>query len=223
MIEGIKAVAFDIDGTLYADWRLYTRISGYFLKHLFFFIQYNKVRKVLHQTAPLADFYEYQSRLLAKLMFTTPERAREKIEDICYEGLKPYFVKIKPYKQVYETIYALKSAGLKIAILSDFPPEQKGRVWGVRSLCDVCLGSEEIGALKPSKYAFGTLAQELHLAPEEILYVGNSIKYDVRGANYAGMKTAYFMDFKHRLFNRKCAEADISFKTYRQLRNIVLK
>src|SRR5574344_2097996 len=223
MIKGIKAVAFDIDGTLYPDRRLYTRIAGYFLKHLFFFLKYNKVRHALHQTAPLGDFFEYQARLLAKEMFITPERAKDEIESICYEGLKPYFVKVKPYPQVYETIYALKSAGMKIAILSDFPPEQKGRLWGVRSLCDVCLGSEEVGALKPSVYAFGTLAQKLGLKPEEILYVGNSIKYDIRGANNAGMKSAYLMNFTHRLFNRPCKEADISFKTYRQLRNNVLQ
>jgi putative hydrolase of the HAD superfamily len=219
----IKAVAFDIDGTMYPDWRLYVRIAGYFLKHFFFFTQYNKVRHQLHQTAPLADFFEYQARLLAHNMFITPEEAKDKIETICYEGLKPYFVKIKPYAQVYETVCAFKAAGLKIAILSDFPPEQKGRIWGIRSLCDVCLGSEEVGALKPSKYAFGTLAQKLNLKPEEILYVGNSIKYDVRGAKGAGMKSAYLMNLTHRIFNRPCPEADISFKTYRQLRNIVLQ
>ena len=223
MKEGIKAVAFDIDGTLYADWRLYVRIAFYFIQHFSFFIKYNKVRHILHRTAPLADFYEYQARLLAELMYTTPEIAKDKIESICYEGLKPYFVKIKPYKQVYETIFAFKTAGLKIAILSDFPPEQKGRVWGIRSLCDVCLGTEEAGALKPSPYPFGMLAKQLQLEPDEILYVGNSIKYDVHGANNAGMKSAYKMNFIHRIFNRPCKEADISFKTYRQLRNNVLQ
>ena len=30
----IKAVAFDIDGTLYPNWRLYTRMVFYFLKNL---------------------------------------------------------------------------------------------------------------------------------------------------------------------------------------------
>jgi putative hydrolase of the HAD superfamily len=223
MMAEIKAVAFDIDGTLYADWRLYIRIVFYFIKHFSFFTKYNKVRHILHQSAPLADFYEYQARLLAKIMYTTPEHAKDEIEKVCYEGLKPYFVKIKPYKQVYETVCAFKSAGLKIAILSDFPPEQKGRVWGIRSLCDVCLGTEEVGALKPSPYPFGILAQQLNLKPEEILYVGNSIKYDVRGANNAKMKSAYKMNFMHRLFNRPCKEADISFKTYRQLRNNVLQ
>ena len=62
----IKAVAFDIDGTLYSNSRLYSKIWFYFLKNLRFFLSYNKVRKFLHRTAVLPDFYEYQGRLLAE-------------------------------------------------------------------------------------------------------------------------------------------------------------
>ena len=62
----IKAVAFDIDGTLYPNYRLYIKMVFYFLKNLKFFLHYNKVRKILHRTAVLADFFEYQGRLLAE-------------------------------------------------------------------------------------------------------------------------------------------------------------
>ena len=222
MIEGIKAVAFDIDGTLYADWRLYVRMPLYFLKNISFFSKFNKVRKQMHKTAPLADFYEYQARLLASEMHITPELAKDKINEICYDGLRQFFLEVKPYPQAYETIVALKASGLKIGILSDFPPDQKANVWGIRSLCDVCIGSEESGALKPSVYPFGILASKLGVKPEEILYVGNSKKYDVRGANNAGMKSAYIMKGLRALFNIPLKEADISFKNYKQLRNIVL-
>ncbi|MBQ2314322.1 MAG: HAD family hydrolase [Treponema sp.] len=222
MYKGIKAVAFDIDGTLYPSWRLYVRIAGHFIRHVTFFVSYNKVRNVLHRTAPLADFFEYQARLLAEEMHVSPEFAKDKINDICYEGLKPYFFKVKPYPNVYATFCALKSAGLKLGILSDFPPEQKGRLWGLRSLCDVCIGSEESGALKPSIYPFGILAKKLGVKPEEILYVGNSLKYDVRGANNYGMKSAYLLKGLRRLFNIRCREADISFRTYKELLNIIL-
>ena len=222
MIEGIKAVAFDIDGTMYANWRLYIRIIGYFIKNGAFFLKYNKVRKILHRTAPLADFFEYQARLLAQEMKISAEEAKEKINSICYEGLRPYFFKVKPYPFLYDTICAFKAAGLKIAILSDFPPEQKGRLWGIRSLCDVCIGSEESGALKPSIYPFGILALKLNLKHEEILYVGNSKKYDIRGANNAGMKSAFLMKGFRALCNIPLKEATISFRNYRELRNIVL-
>lgn len=222
MIKGIKAVAFDIDGTLYPDIRLYKQMVFYFLRHLPFFIHYNRVRKIMHRTAPLGDFYEYQARLLAEEMKITPAQAKEKIHSICYSGLKKFFQRMKPFKYVPETFQQFKDAGLKLAILSDFPPDQKGDIWGCRELFDVILGSEEIGMLKPSKYCFGILAKELKCKPEEILYVGNSVKYDVRGAKNAGMKAALRIPLNKQLIGWTCDEADICFKNYRQLCKIVL-
>ena len=179
MLEGIKAVAFDIDGTLYPDWKLYVRILPYFFRNFRFYTRFNRVRKVMHRTAPLADFYEYQARLLGAVMHITSSEAKSKIQSICYDGMIPYFKKIRPYPGVVECIKSMKDAGLKIGILSDFPPYQKGDLWGIRELSDVCIGSEESGALKPSKYPFGILSIKLEVKPEEILYVGNSVKYDV--------------------------------------------
>ena len=38
MKKEIKAVAFDIDGTLYSDFSLYIRVIPYVLKNLSFFV-----------------------------------------------------------------------------------------------------------------------------------------------------------------------------------------
>lgn len=223
MIEGIKAVAFDIDGTLYPDYRLYIRMPFYFVRHLSFFLKYNKVRHILHQTAPLGDFYEYQARLLADELHVSIDEARNQISKNCYQGLTPFFSRVKPYKGAIETALAFKEAGLKIAILSDFPPEQKGDIWGLKDACDVVMGSEESGALKPSIYPFRILATRLGLKPEEILYVGNSNRYDVAGSKAAGMKSAFIVKGWKKLLGKKNLDADISFTNYRQLRDIVLE
>ncbi len=223
MFEGIEAVAFDIDGTLYPSWRLYLLMPLYVIRHFKFYLHYNKIRKILHRTAPLSDFYEFQARLFAEETKISSAEAKKIINDVCYEGIKKFFKKIKPYSHAYECIKAMKSAGLKIGILSDFPPSQKGDIWGIKDLCDVCIGSEESGALKPSVYPFGILCRKLDVPPEKILYVGNSKKYDVLGANNAKMKSAYILTGLRRLFGIKLPEADISFKNYRQLEKIVLK
>ena len=222
MFEGIKAVAFDIDGTLYPSWKLYARMWLYILCHLRFYVCYGLVRRKLHRTAPLADFYEYQARLYAEIAHVSREEAKHIINDVCYEGAKRYLLKVMPYPHVVECIRSFKAAGLKIAILSDFPPEQKGDIWGIRQLCDVCIGSEQSGALKPSVYPFGILCLKLGLPANSILYVGNSIKYDILGAKNAGMKTAFLMRGLRGAFNKKFAKADISFRNYRQLEKIVI-
>ena len=222
MMKDIKAVAFDIDGTLYPDWRLYVRIVWYFFKNIKFFMAYNKVRDTLHRTAVLPDFYEFQARLLAHELKISVEEAHKKINTIVYDGLTPFFKKVKPFKYIEECLQGLKDRGIKLAILSDFPPEQKGNIWGFLPYFDVVLGSEKCGALKPSVFTFGMLAKELALKPHEILYVGNSIRSDIKGANAAGMKSAYIMPLKRKIFNKKLKIADISFKTYRQLlKNVI--
>ncbi len=223
MLDKIDAVAFDIDGTLYPSWKLYIQMPLYVLKNLSFYLKFSKVRSKMHKTAPLADFYEYQARTYAEMAGISSEEAKEIINKISYDGLKPFFRKIKPYSHAYECMVNMKNAGLKIGILSDFPPGQKEEIWGMRKICDVCIGSEESGALKPSIYPFGILSQKLGVPMDRILYVGNSHKYDVLGAKNAGMKTAYILKGIKKTFNIKNPEADISFRNYRQLEDEVLK
>ena len=221
-MKEIKAIAFDIDGTLYPNWRLNIRVLPYFLKNIRFFLAFKKVRDILHQTAPLGDFFEYQAQLLCDVMKCDCKSAKEYIHEIVYDGLGPYFTEIKPFKNAIESFAVFKKAGFKCAVLSDFPPEQKGDIWGAKQYCDVILGSEEIGALKPSIHTFGVLSEKLGLEPHEILYVGNNIKADIIGARNAGMKTAYLLPFWRRILGLKLPQADISFKNYRQLQKIVL-
>lgn len=222
-MRDIKVIAFDIDGTLYSSVALYIRLIPYIFRHLRFYIHYSRVRKLLHRTAPLSDFYEYQARLLAKELSCTNEAAKQQIQSIAYDGLKPYFRRIQPFRYVAEAFEVLKKNGYRLALLSDFPPEQKGDVWGLASLCDFVMGTEKIGALKPSKYPFGVMVDALGVRPNEVLYVGNSIKCDVRGANNAGMKSAVKISWVGRMFCKGAREADISFSNYRQFVDVVLK
>ncbi|MCQ2572600.1 MAG: HAD family hydrolase [Treponema sp.] len=219
----IKAVAFDIDGTLYETWRLNIRLPIHFLSHLIFFAKYGKARKVLREEKFsenfTGSFYEEQIKYMAKALHITEAKATEKLEKIVYSGLKSHFVKIKPCKNALECIKAFKEAGFKIALLSDFPPEQKGELWGIKPFCDEILGTEECGALKPSPVPFSIMAKNLGIKPEEILYVGNSYKYDVVGSKAAGMKAAWFTKKKP----NKAGISDFVFRDYLDLMHAVLE
>ena len=70
------------------------------------------------------------------------QKAEEKLNKIVYHGLEKYFKRISCYKNCVETVKKFKEAGFKIALLSDFPPEQKGEIWGIKKYCDVMLGTE---------------------------------------------------------------------------------
>jgi putative hydrolase of the HAD superfamily len=223
MRKDIKVVAFDVDGTLYSNFEFYLKVAGYFLKHLKFFYHFVSIRNLLHIIRPVPDFYGYQADLVANDMDIEYKQSEEMIQKIAYEGMAPYFQKVKLYPYVEETFAALKNAGYRIAILSDFPPEQKGDLWGLKKYCDVIMSTEACGALKPSKCPFEALVQKLNVKSEEILYIGNHIAYDVEGAKNAGLKAGFLMTGLRKLFGIKARTADVSFKDYRQLKKYMLE
>lgn len=223
MIFNIEAAVFDIDGTMYPDRHLFMHIAPYFFKNIRFFYHFARTRTLLHGAEPVEDFFEHQAKIMAGFMKIPHEQARTLIHEKIYIGLADFFPKIKPFAHLDTAVTAFKNAGLKLGLLSDFPPEQKGDLWGLRPLFDYSLGSESCGALKPAALPFEVLQQGLGVPAERILYIGNSIRSDVRGAHAAGMKTAYLTPLWRRILRKNPPEADICFKNYRQLCKIVLQ
>lgn len=221
----ILAVGFDIDGTLYRQWKLHILMFPHFLRYCQFFLKYGIVRSQLHREPFLADFRAEQSKRMARLIGQgcTKEKAAIRLDRLAYSGLVKYFNRIKPCANVEEAFKALHEAGLKIALLSDFPPEQKGELWGLRKYVDVSLGTENIGALKPSAVPFKVMANMLGIKAQNILYVGNSVKYDIKGAKASGMKCAHFESLLRSALRLHVKDADISFSTYRQFMQLVLE
>lgn len=223
MLSDVKVIAFDIDGTLYPQSRFYRRIFFHFWKNVVLFYHFGRVRSALRRSAQLPDLRRYQAILLSERMKCSTLEAEKRLNQVVYDYFPKHFKDIKSFKYVEECFKQLKDAGYRIAILSDFPPEQKGELWGLLPYCDGVYSAERIGALKPSKYTFGVMAKELGVKEKDILYVGNNVKYDILGAKNAGMKAAYLLPFWRKIFNLKLKEADISFKNYRQFVKLVLK
>lgn len=218
----IEAVAFDIDGTIYPEWKLYLSISPFLLRNMYFMKAFGRVRKAIRQNQKnggeiLSDFFDVQASMLSLYLGKDKEEVKKELKDKIYDGWKSVFSRIKPYDYVVEVIAQLKKQGFKIALLSDFLIEQKCDVWGILPLCDVALSSEEVGALKPSPHPFLALATSLKLSPENVLYVGNNAEYDVKGAGAVGMKTAIIKKGLFSFLQQDNTTADIVFSDYRQL------
>lgn len=229
MRSEIDAVAFDIDGTLYPNAALNVRILPFILANAPLMIRFGRVRRIIRRMQEADpsfkqdDFFEYQASLLAPVMGLDTSGCRELLDRLIYEGWKPLFQRVPPFAGVRDCFDALRAAGLRLALLSDFPPAQKGDVWGLAPLCETVLGSEQTGALKPSPVPFKALADALGLPPQRILYVGNSITSDVFGASRAGMKTACIRSPLALALRGPVRQADFSFSNYRQLTRYVLE
>ncbi len=229
MRSDIEAVAFDLDGTLYPDYRLNVRLIPFVVRHLRFMLAFGKARRRLREAGrpdgelslPESGFYAKQAALTGGFLGIEADIVGEKIETLIYRGFEPYFKKIKLFPGVVETLEAFRAAGLKLGLLSDFPPRAKVKYLGIDSYWDAVLSSEEIGMLKPDKLPFEELARALNTVPQKILYVGNSFRCDVKGAKNAGMSAA-LIKISPVSTGTSTGPADFVFSGYRQLRDYVI-
>jgi len=227
---GIKAVGFDLDGTLYPGWLMYLYSAGIGVRHPLLLRAFGSARRAMRfgegvkpagngkdDEDSLQDFKTGQASIVAKCLAADPGRTAQAIDDIVYSAIEDKFKYIKPYRGVPRCLETLHDSGLRLGLLSDLPPFRKIELMGLRPYFDTVLCSERSGALKPSSRPFSALAEGLGVRPEEILYVGNKYEYDIVGARKAGMKTALIG------LGKKSRDSDFSFVRWDDLTNWVLR
>ncbi|MBU0928454.1 MAG: HAD family hydrolase [Spirochaetes bacterium] len=197
----IRAIGFDIDGTLYAASRLYGKLFVQGVRRLRLLLAFNEVRHELRALVSSPEYrargidsveklHRFQAELTARRLGADAERTYRDIESFFYTAsLKP-FADIPTYPGVGALLDELRSSGLRLGALSDFPCDEKVELLGLSGKFDVSMTSEETGLVKPDRASFDLLARRLGVRNDEILYVGNSERYDVRGALGAGMRAA---------------------------------
>ncbi|MDR2398337.1 MAG: HAD family hydrolase [Spirochaetaceae bacterium] len=196
MTGRFDGVAFDLDGTLYPNYRLYIRLIPFMCREHRLLRALGKARNILRaqaraQTLATEEgFYTLQARLMGQILRQDPQVVQQRVETLIYRGWEPLFKEIALFPQVRETLIALRDRGIKLGLLSDFPPVVKLEHLRLTGLWDQVLCSEEVGQLKPDRTPFLALARQLDLPAARILYVGNSVAYDIIGAKNAGMKAA---------------------------------
>jgi len=223
------AVAFDLDGTLYPNFSLYVRLVPFLLKEQRLLRALGKARNILRKSyrnqnasdvLADGDFYDSQALIMGKILGQSAEKLKERTERLIYRGWEPFFKEIRLFPHVRETLDAFRGKGVKLGLLSDFPPEIKLKNLNISEYWDVVICSEQSGRLKPDKKPFLDLAARMGFPPEKILYVGNSFPYDVIGARDMGMKAAHIRPRWKK--SPSSAKADFVFYDYRQLRDYVL-
>jgi putative hydrolase of the HAD superfamily len=237
MLQGLSAIAFDLDGTLYPNFRFYRRLLPFLFKHGPLLAAFGRARDIIRReqrqnpSVSVPDFYAYQAQIVADLLKkknTTANMVQDTIEKLIYRGWEAHFTSIGMFPGVRDFLLEIQAAGLKLGILSDFPPQLKLANMGISGFWDVILCSESTGAIKPAAKPFNDLAKALGFPPEQILYVGNSYRYDVLGAMQVGMKAALIVNRFYCGRSKPAGasmgkpSADFYFHNYRQLRDFVL-
>lgn len=190
----LKALGFDIDGTLYPDHRAQWRSLPFFLGHVKSIVAFSRSRKLMRLNPEdpglMENAGEAEVAYFAGELGCSIETARDIRDKILYEGWEHIFHGLKIYPHVRESLLRIKETGLKLAALSDFPVGRKLEYFGLDGIFDVTLGFPESLQLKPRQEPFLLMAEKLNTEPNDILYIGNRLDYDVRGAENVGMRGA---------------------------------
>ena len=203
----IKAVAFDLDGTLLNRSESIRHYCDYFvLEHLDCFENncdtaeiaekmYHFYRNGLSKTP---EYYQSVIRNFQWSMAPSPvyldQHYRECMITFCI-----------PQNNIYTTMRALKSMEVEFGIVTNgiaINQRRKIERLNLHRIVDTILVSGELGVAKPDPAIFETFCSEKEVKLEEVLFVGDDPKRDVLGAQNAGMKTAWFSD------NREWQEGD---------------
>lgn len=225
--NGIRAICFDIDGTFYPKWKMDIRLFKASIFHLPFARRYNNSRKMIRaldglNDAPVLSYDEISKRgamlCLGDDLPDSQRKFRDKEKHIFHDYYLKAYRNIEPAKNVLDALSIARDEGMRMAALSDFPIGVKLKAMGIDEYMDFAISSEELGHFKPSMTPFRVLCEKLGIRPEEILYVGDSYRKDIIGANNAGMHTCLIFSKERKEYTK----ADLCMASWRDFIERVL-
>jgi FMN phosphatase YigB (HAD superfamily) len=191
----IRAVLFDLDGTLYHLGRMRALMAVELLSLLArpgsgprrwrALAAYRKAQEHLRTTANASTT---QIELAAaRAGITTYE-----LEQIVDEWMFRRPLKYLPWCRasgLAPLLSFIGGEGLEMGVLSDYPAEAKLRALGLTSHFSLvlCSSDPDVRAFKPSPRGFLRASERWNIDPRDVLVVGDRPEVDARGASAAGM------------------------------------
>lgn len=188
--EGLKAVIFDMDDTLYGE-KEYVK-SGY-----------SKIAEVLPQVEDadqkLWKLFEEKKPAIDELLriegFDDPA-----VKEACLNAYRFQMPKIHLYPGVEEMLKSLRKKGMLLGLITDGRPEgqrAKIKVLGLEAFFDQIIVTDEFGGSefrKPNPLAFQTMKERMNVEYAQMCYVGDNIKKDFIAPQQLGMRCIWFQN-----------------------------
>ena len=148
-------------------------------------LQYTWLRSLM---ARHADFWQVTGDALDFAM------ASVGIEDASLrERLMQLYFKLSAYPEVGDTLSRLKSAGMKLAILSNGSPQMLAAASenaGIGHLLDGVLSVEDVGIFKPHPSVYRMVIERFNLSPTRVCFVSSNA-WDAHAAKAFGFNVAW--------------------------------
>src|SRR5207244_8509908 len=103
-----------------------------------------------------------------------------------------------PSRRVRFALGKLRSMGLRMAVVSNHHNGKSLREmlgsFGMGQYFEVVIASEEVGVRKPNPKIFRICLSRLRLRRDQVIFVGDSLLYDVVGARAAGIVSVLYAE-----------------------------
>ena len=203
MSAALKAVLFDLDGTMYHQTPLRAAMlaelgtigcvprGSLSPRRLWRLLSvFRRIREELRHVHPnTVDLESEQYRRAAGAVGMSEAQARAAVgEWIFTRPLK--YLPLSRRRGVVDTLRKLRDRGLQVGVFSDYPTTAKLAALGVRPLVtlEVCATDAAVNAFKPHARGFLHACAVWGIAPDQVAYVGDRPEVDAVGARNAGMR-----------------------------------
>ncbi len=190
----IKAIVFDLDGTLYEmQWFLRPIITAFLFPRFLWLPSFITIRK----TFAGKDFGTRETLIqelvtqVARKVNSTPESIDRWIHTRFYPSFaRAMFFMRRSRPDLNGTLHAIRNRNIRLAVYSDYSwTSQRLTNLGIDlTPFDSLESAEEAGALKPHPRPLEKLAQRLDVAPESVLMIGDRDDTDGKVSQEAGMQ-----------------------------------
>ncbi|HTI73319.1 MAG TPA: HAD-IA family hydrolase [Candidatus Limnocylindria bacterium] len=195
MTQAVKAISFDVGGTLIRPHpsvgSIYSRVAE---RQGFGPIDPDALDRqfaAVFRQRLLQRYSEIEWRKVVELTFA-PFTAQATSNEL-FAALWQEFVEPPSWQVFTDVVPALercRAAGIRLAVTSNWDLRLRPTLanLGLAKYFEVIVASAELGEPKPSPTLFHHVAERLRLSPSEILHVGDSVREDLEGARGAGFQ-----------------------------------
>ena len=210
--NGIKAIFFDLDGTLrhsvpsggdvFTDHVIKlglqvneeSRLRAMRWEHLYWANSVDLRDDLLAHSADTENFWIEYSRRRLLALGVSPEQATELAPTISKHMGEVYRPESIVPEDVRRALPLLKQAGYILAVLSnrDQPFHELLLEHGIGEFFDFSLAAGEVQVWKPDPGLFEHALQRVHLSASEAIYIGDNYYADVVGSRRAGLRPVLY-------------------------------
>ncbi len=198
----LRAVVFDVDGTLYhqgglrramalrlARAHLFRPVLG--LTTLKILRAYRHGQESLRDAPGGGDLADAQTRFASQATGVSVTQVRSTVAQWMEQAPLDLLARFA-FPGMQGLVHDLRAAGMKLGVLSDYPADAKLAALGVGDCFDsvLCAQDAAVGVFKPDPRGILVSLERLGIAPSEALYVGDRAEVDAAAALAAGVACA---------------------------------